>query len=203
MADSPRSGRTDRMQLELENERLHNQLVALRRFLDSMQNLSEAVEAPRPDHEIMDLLDDVLAHARGAINAKDGSLLVLDENTQELVFVIAQGDVSAGDLAWRRIPPGEGIAGWVVNEKRATIVNNPGTDDRFWANLDSELGFATNSLLAAPIVGGGRVLGVVEVLNKLDGLKFNAEDQALLTLVCRFAGEVLYNMVQRTEGALG
>ncbi len=200
MIDAPSSERMDRTQLELENEHLRDEILALRRFIDSMQNLCDAVESPRPDDEIMDLLEGVLSHARRAINAKDGSLMVLDENTEELVFVLAQGEIPAANLAWRRIPPNSGIAGWVASERRATIVNNPGTDDRFWADLDDELGFATHSILAAPIIGGGRVLGVIEVLNKGDGLRFNTEDQALLTLVCRFAGEVLYNMVQRTEG---
>jgi len=199
MVAEPRGARIGRVQLESENEDLRNELLALRRFIDAMQNLCDAAEKPRPDDQIMDLLEDVLALARRAINAKDGSLLVLDEGTEELVFVIVQGDIPRTHLAWRRIPPRQGIAGWVVQERRATTVNNAQADERFWGDLDEELGFFTNSILAAPIIGGGRVLGVVEVLNKLDGLQFNTEDQALLSLVCRFAGEVLFNMVQRSE----
>jgi GAF domain-containing protein len=182
--------------LELENEALRGELLALRRFIDSLQNLSDATETPRRNDQIMDLLEDVLDQARQAINAKDGSLLVLDEDTDELVFVITKGDIPSEDLIWRRIPQGEGVAGWVVREQRPTIVNNPQADDRFWDTLDGELGFSTDSILAAPILGGGRVLGVVEVLNKHDGLQFSAQDQALLGLTCRFAGELLFNLVR-------
>ena len=54
-------------------------------------------------------------------------------------------------------------------------------------------------LEAAPIVGGGRVLGVIELLNKHDGAVFNAGDQTLLNLMCRFAGELLYTLIRGDE----
>ena len=143
MANKVTYGSAERINvmLELENESLRSELLALRRFIDSMQNLSDATEAPRSNDQIMDLLEDVLDQARQAINAKDGSLLVLDEDTDELVFVITKGDIPSEELIWRRIPPGEGIAGWVVREQRPTIVNNTRADDRFWDTLDGELGF--------------------------------------------------------------
>ena len=84
-----------------------------------MQNVMEVVEDARPDAEIMDLLEAILTNARRTINAKDDSLLVLDEDTEELVFVISQGDVKEEFLPWRKVPPGQGIAGWVVQNRRA------------------------------------------------------------------------------------
>ena len=74
--------------LSIENEKLRKEVLSLRRFIDSMQNLMDAVENPRPDEEIMGLLSQVLSNALETINAKDGSLLVLDEETEELVFVL-------------------------------------------------------------------------------------------------------------------
>jgi GAF domain-containing protein len=185
--------------LDAENEILRNEILSLRKFIDSMQNLIEAVERPLPDAELMELLSDVLANALRTINAKDGSLLVLDEDTNELVFVIAQGDVGRERLAWRRLPPGEGIAGWVAKNRRATIVNDAQADDRFYPAVDNEFDFRTQSVLAAPIIGGGRLLGVIEVLNKNDGKLFTMGDQTLLSLMCRFSGELLYTMIQQDE----
>jgi GAF domain-containing protein len=54
-------------------------------------------------------------------------------------------------------------------------------------------------VLAVPITGKGRVLGVIEVLNKHSGRIFDPADQTLLTLLCRFAGDVLYTMSQQDE----
>ena len=187
--------------LEEENRHLKDELLGLRRFIDSMQNLMEASENRRSQEEILDLLEDTLENALETINAKDGSLLVLDEDTGELVFAVAHGDVPQEELRWRRIPPGEGIAGWVAQNGRATIVNDAKNDARFYSGVDEEFEFQTNSILAAPLVGGGRVLGVLEVLNKDSGAAFSTSDQTLLTIMCRFAGEVLYAMVQKDSGA--
>ena len=186
-------------ELETENETLRHEIRSLRTFIDSMQNLMEAVEQPLPEAELMELLSEVLGNALHTINASDGSLLVLDEDTNELVFVITQGEGEKEQLAWQRLPPGEGIAGWVAKNRRATIVNDAQADDRFYPAMDRELGFKTESVLAAPIIGGGRVLGVIEMLNKKDDKLFSVGDQTLLTLMCRFSGELLYTVIQQNQ----
>ena len=189
----------DITRLESQNTALREEIRSLRTFIDSMQNLMEAVEQPLPEAELMELLSDVLANALATISASDGSLLVLDEDTNELVFVITHGDAAKEHLAWQRLPPGEGIAGWVAKNRRATIVNDAQADDRFYPALDRELGFKTHSVLAAPIIGGGRVLGVIEMLNKQNDKLFSVGDQTLLTLMCRFSGELLYTVIQQNQ----
>jgi len=186
-------------QLESENSALREDILSLRQFIDSMQNLLEAVEQPLPEAELMELLSGVLASALRTISATDGSLLVLDEDSNELVFVITHGETATEQLAWYRVPAGEGIAGWVAKNRRATIVNDAQADDRFYPAMDRELGFKTQSVLAAPIIGGGRVLGVIEMLNKKDDKLFGVGDQTLLTLMCRFSGELLFTMVQQNQ----
>ena len=188
--------------LEQENERLRHEVLALRQFIDSMQNLVEALEHPKKEFEIMDLLSEVLKNVLETINAKDGSLLVLDEDTQELVFVVVHGDLPADELIWRRLPPATGIGGWVAEKQRSVIVNDVQSDERFYPRIDEEFGFKTRSMLAAPVIGGGKVLGVVEVLNKHDGKLFNQDDQTLLTLMCRFSGELLTSVIQQNESSL-
>ncbi len=190
------------LQLAAENQRLTRELHALRQFIDALENLTEAVEHPKGEGEVMDLLTDILGNARQTIRAKDGSLLVLDEDSGELSFVLSQGAIPQEQLAWRRLPPGKGIAGWVVENRRATIVNDAQMDDRFYAHIDEELHFKTRSILAAPIIGGGQVLGVIEVLNKEDEEPFTVDDQTLLTLMCRYAGELLHTLIQQDKQQL-
>ena len=187
------------MSLEDENARLRQEILALRQFIDSMQNLVDALEDPPPDFEIMDMLSEVLKNALDTINAKDGSLLVLDEDTQELVFVVAHGDLPSEKLLWKRVPRGEGIGGWVAKNKQAVIVNDVQSDERFYSGVDDEFEFKTQSMLAAPIIGGGQTLGVIEVLNKRDGKLFNTDDQTLLSLMCRFSGELLTTVIQQSQ----
>jgi GAF domain-containing protein len=185
--------------LKEENQALKEEVVVLREYLNALHALLDAIEDLDPKAEIMPLLDRILANGMSVTNAQDGSLLVVDDETSELVFVLARGQVAPTSLIGQRIPSGRGIAGWVAQKGQPTIVNNARGDIRFYPGIDDAFKFHTNSVLAVPIVGKGRTLGVIEVLNKHSGRIFDPADQALLTLLCRFAGDVLYTMLQQEE----
>ena len=101
-------------QLRQENLALEQEAGQLREFMDSMVKLIEAVERPKRESEALTLLNQVLDSAIRAIGARDGSLLVPDEETGELMFVLVQGQSTKDNLVGRRLPAGRGIAGWVV-----------------------------------------------------------------------------------------
>lgn len=203
MSDLTRTLRREVARLQEENSVLREEVLSLRQYLESLYSLMDAIDQLDPTEEIMPLLDRILYNAMTVIDAKDGSLLVMDDETSELVFVLARGEVGPEKLVGHRIPAGKGIAGWVVKNQRPTIVNNARADDRFYAGVDQTFQFQTNSVLAVPIMGRGNVLGVIEVLNKHNGMPFNTADQTLLQLLCRFAGEVLYTMVHEDEEPAG
>ena len=185
--------------LRAEQRELLGEADGLRRFIACMRKLVDAAHSRQRESEVYLLVEQVLDNAVRAINARDGSLLVPDERTGELVFVMVRGDEPHQELLGRRIPAGEGVAGWVARNRRAAIVNNASADDRFYPGMDREIHYRTQSLLAAPLIGGDRVLGVVEVLNKRDGKLFSVGNQTLLTLMCRFAGELLFSLVSDVD----
>ena len=186
-------------QLREENTALEQDADQLRQFMQCMATLIEAVERPKGESEALTLLSQVLDRAIHAIGARDGSLLVPDEETGELVFVLVQGESTKANLIGRRLPAGRGIAGWVAENRRGTTVNNVPADERFYPELDVELDYRTSSLLAAPLLGGNRLLGVVEVINKQNGKLFSTGNLTLLTLMCRFAGELLHSLISEVE----
>jgi GAF domain-containing protein len=186
-------------ELRAENLGLEQEAEVLRLFMDSMATLIEAVERPKRDTEALTLLSEVLDTAIRAIGARDGSLLVPDDETGELVFVLVQGESTKANLIGRRLPAGRGIAGWVAENRRGTTVNNVPADERFYPELDVELDYRTSSLLAVPLLGGNRLLGVVEVINKQDGKLFSTGNLTLLALMCRFAGELLHSLISEVE----
>jgi Nif-specific regulatory protein len=191
------------VRLKEENDDLREELISLRQYIDALHALMSAITSldaqQAGEADILSILDTLLFNALMVLNAGDGSLLALDEDTGDLVFILSHGSLGRDELYGMRVPAGKGVAGWVVENKRGTVVNNARTDDRFFAGLDTRFAFTTSSILAVPIVGHGKVLGVIEVLNKHDGQPFNDSDQALLTLLCRFAGEILYAILQQED----
>ena len=157
------------------------------------------LDAPQSDADLMEILERILDSALKTVHAKDGSLLVRDDETDELVFALVRGEAASKDLLWRRLPAGKGIASWVVANGEAAVVNDTHTDRRFYGELDQELSFETNSILAAPIIGGDEVLGAIEVLNKRNGLLFDERDRLRLSQLCRVAGDLLYAMIRELD----
>jgi len=201
MSDVNRFVKQEMARLQQENQDLREEVVSLREYVGAIESLMDAVNDLDPKAEIVPLLDRILYNAMTVTNSKDGSLLVMDEEAKELAFVLAKGDVSTEKLAGQRLPLGKGIAGWVGQNGKPTIVNSARTDPRFFTGIDDAFKFQTNSVLAVPIIGQGKVLGVIEVLNKQNGRQYEATDQMLLEILCRFAGDCLATMTAQEEAA--
>ncbi|HEY3477063.1 MAG TPA: GAF domain-containing protein, partial [Anaerolineales bacterium] len=131
------------------------------------------------------LLRNILENAVTILNCEAGTLFLMDEPTGDLIFRVTAGPV-AGNLLGQRLPAGTGIAGRAV-QLRAPVIENDGqrSTTRYDAP-DKQTGFVSRSLLAVPMQIKDRVLGVIEVINRRDGLPFVDDDQNLLTA---FAGQ--------------
>ena len=75
---------------------------------------------------------------------------------------------------------GAGVVGWVAEQMEPLIINNGDVDERLDRSLENELGLKVRSVIALPLIGRGKMIGVVEALNKREG-EFNEEDLDVLT----------------------
>lgn len=139
--------------------------------------------------DLLEMIMDILSIALKAVGSENGSILLLDEETEELVFVAVIGDRQK-ELSGYRIPAESGVAGWVNRTRRSALVPDVRKDDRWISAVDQSIGFHTRSLMAVPLVLGDRVLGVMEVVNALPEKHFNEKDLALIQLVARLASFV-------------
>lgn len=130
--------------------------------------------------EIESLSRSILESAVNILNAEAGSLFLVDEQTDELVFKVTVGPV-AKDLVGQRLPAGTGFVGQAVATRQPVIVNNVASSATWNPTTDKQTGFVTRSILAIPMEVKDRVIGVIEVINKKDGLPFTEDDQILLT----------------------
>jgi signal transduction histidine kinase len=137
------------------------------------------------------LLQNILENAVSILNCEAGTLFLMDDQTDDLIFRVTVGPV-AGNLLGQRLPAGTGIVGRAV-QSRAPIIENDAQRSIVRSNVetDKQTGFTSRSLLAVPMMIKDRVLGVIEVINRRDGLPFVADDQNILTA---FAGQAAVAM---------
>jgi GAF domain-containing protein len=182
--------REQNARLKAENEDLLAEVEALRHYIRSLQRFQTMIQRFTPEQDVLELLEQTLNSAMELLDANDGSLLLLDEETDELVFVLVYGEVQE-TLPGYRFNAHQGIAGWVLDHKEPQIVNNVYGDKRFLADFDEKLNFETRSLIAVPIVARGTSFGVIEVLNKRSGKPFTYDDADLLSILATLAATAL------------
>lgn len=175
---------------EAQRQRTTTQRLAI---LTDIVKTANSILEPRKVIEV------IMGRVQQLIPSEAWSMLMVDEEKQELTFELALGE-KGKDLSAFRVKIGEGIAGWVAQTGKPTIVNDVARDPRFARRFDSETQFKTRSMLCAPLISRGRTIGVVQVINRLGGQFTKADLEMLLTLVdpCAIAIENAI-LFQRTE----
>ena len=183
--------------LQRRLEERDREIASLRRRLDvhdgALGRIIEITASLNSTLKLETLLDLVMSSAAELLDAEASSLLLVDEETGELVFKVLARDDEA-HLSGRRLPPGQGIAGWVVENGEPVAISNPSEDPRFYAGIDEATGGRTRSLLAVPLDVRSSVIGVVEVTNKRgDGAGFTEQDVALAVALAHQAAIAIDN----------
>src|SRR3954469_10674027 len=119
------------------------------------------------------------------------SLLMVDENKDELYFAIAVGP-AADTLKALRLKVGEGIAGWVAKHGESLIVPDVYTDPRFAKRIDEMTKWQTRSIICIPLKSKHRTLGVIQLIN-CDVANFTDNEMFFLHALCDYAAIAVDN----------
>lgn len=127
------------------------------------------------------LLQSIVTTARAIFASAAASIFVVDDMTGELVFRAVAGE-GAGELVGRRFAADTGIAGWVIQTGQPMLVSDLSSTSIFSRSAAESTGFVPDTILAAPLLGADRCLGVLEVLDPTAGQRGRLADVDLLAL---------------------
>jgi diguanylate cyclase (GGDEF)-like protein len=150
-----------------------------------------------PKNVISTIMDSI----KQIIPCEAWSILLMDQNGNELVFERARG-AAADRLLYARLKVGEGIAGWVALHGKPVIVNDVTKDSRFNSSFDKASNFKTRSILCVPLISRGQLIGVVELINReSNDYRFTRGDLATLMKLLGPIAVSLHNalLFQETE----
>ena len=127
------------------------------------------------------LLNAIVQVARSIFGAKASSILLLDPETDELVFeaVVGEGEES---LLGMRFPADRGIAGFVLATRTPLVIEDVRRDPRFASDVAEDTGYVPSGLMAAPLLTEEDALGVLEVLDRPEQAHFSLQEMDLLGL---------------------
>jgi GAF domain-containing protein len=174
--------------LESELEGLLRRVEDEQTIADLRARLAEAGAAGvlMAPAEHRDLLEQIVQTAMHVLDARAGSLYLLDEDNNELIFEVAQGE-RAAPLVGQRLPLGQGLAGWVAATGQSIAVADVQQDPRWGRHVAETVGYSPRSMMAMPLMLRDRVTGVLQLLDKNGGQPFSAGDLATLSLFAQQA----------------
>ena len=173
-------------------ETLQTTLEEAQHRLAALQVVHEVAQSLTSELNLEPLLHEIVSSAVLVMNASGGSLLLLDELTDELVFEVVEGGAGA-KLKGVRLSRDKGVVGWVAMHRRPLIVDDVNKDDRYYQSIAKSFDLDLTSLLCVPMISHNTLIGVLEVFHTVPGNYFAALEQQLLTTFANQASIAIEN----------
>jgi len=170
-----------------EQDKTERDLASLNAYLTVSSALAQSMD-------LREILDIAMWSCIDLVSAEGASVLLLDEEKQNFRFYYSEGLGKAG-VEGKTFPADKGIAGAVLRERQAEIVNDVPNDPRFYSRIDEETGYRTRNMIAIPLIAGEEPIGVMEVLNKTGGGDFTQRDLLLLLSVAEEIAFAIRNAI--------
>ena len=164
-----------------------------RRIIDVSLDLASTLD-------LNELLKRINRLAVELTEAEASSILLYDERKNQLYFAVADNPETEAALSSVVVPP-ESIAGWVATHHEPVFVPDVQQDQRFFRNVEQLLKFQTRSIMATPMLIKGRLIGVLEALNKSNG-PFTENDLEMLMVLSAQAAVAIENSRLFQQGDL-
>ncbi len=154
------------------------------RRLTQLVDISMAINSTL---ELRSLLDVIMDHAAEITESESASVMLYDQNTNELHFVAATTNTPAANLINIPVPLEGSLAGTILRENRAIVLDDVSHDPRHYRGADDQSGFDTRSLLGVPMRFRDQPIGVLEAVNKRRGIWTEDDRRNMLILASQSA----------------
>ena len=198
---------TQRLAFELER-RVVERTAQLQREQQNTETLLRILTEVSSSLDLDRALNRTLALLNDAIGAEQGTIMLLNADDNLLHYRAGYGYLSdkvSGETRGFKLKIGEGLAGWVLENREPALVNDLLKDDRWVKTLSSSR--EHRSAIAMPLLVAEDVIGVLMVFHRKPDF-FSAE---LLNMVKAIAGQVavainnahLYELIRDQAERLG
>ena len=168
-----------------------SQETILNRRLECYHRLIEVSRDLVSTFDLNTLLMRIITAAVEISNSEAASILLYDSTTHQLFFQLAS-NMDGPAIHGLSVPLEGSIAGWTILHRSPALVTDTRHDARFFDQVEKSTDVRTDSLIAVPLITKDKVLGALEVINKLDG-DYSSEDQELLEVLAAQAAIAIEN----------
>lgn len=173
---------------------------------DELTTMLEISQTLNSSLDMEEILDHVLNLSVELVQAQASSIWLMDDETQKLYVVSATG-VRSREIKQIQVELGEGIVGWVAKYGKPFSTPDARQESAHKREIAEAVGYESKSILCVPMRCKDRVVGAIEVINKIGNPEFTQKDMDILWLFANYAGVAvenarLYGMVMRENSEL-
>jgi signal transduction histidine kinase len=174
-------------QTQDELTRLRQMVVRLSRLVEISVTLNSTLDLDR-------LLQFIVRSAADLVESEAASILLVGDKTRDL-YIAAATDADPETLQKIPVPKEGSIAGTVFREDRPLILNELGATGQSYPEAGEGVRFSVRSLIGVPLRIRDDVTGVLEAVNKRQGI-FDEADLLTLTNIASLAAVAISNARQ-------
>jgi len=160
------------------------------KLLNGYRRLTEIARDLASTLDLNQLLNRIIRAAADITGAEAASILLYDDTSRQLFFQVATNDLPA--LRGLSVPLEGSIAGWIVTNRKPVRIGNVDDDSRYFNKVAKNTETQTRSLIGLPLITKEKVIGVLEVINKIEG-EFTDTDEDLLSVLGAQAAVAIEN----------
>ena len=166
------------------------EIQKLKLAVKELSVLNDIATAVSTTHDLDQVIELIVHECVNHLNVEQGAIMLLDQTeTDEKFHTIIREVETETDIVPYHF--GVQLSGWMIKNQKPLLINDIANDDRFTNLSDGE--FPINSILSAPLKTKGKLIGVLNVFNKMSEDGFTLDDQRILSIIATQSAQVVEN----------
>lgn len=182
--------RDENESLKARIQQISIRLTRHQQVFRALNQMDDTMSGLYAKFDLKKLLNKLLSLALHACDSESGSLILVDDESGELVFADVLGEARE-QLRNHRISSDTGIVGNVVMTKIPVLVPDVQKSVQWSSEIDQVVGFKTRALMCAPLYNDDKTYGAIEVVNNNSNDLFDENDLAILRVTARYVSQAL------------
>ncbi len=166
------------------------EIQKLKLAVKELSVLNDIATAVSTTHDLNQVIELIVHECVNHLNVEQGAIMLLDQTeTDDKFHTIIREVETETDIVPYHF--GVQLSGWMIKNQKPLLINDIASDDRFTNLSDGE--FPINSILSAPLKTKGKLIGVLNVFNKMSEDGFTLDDQRILSIIATQSAQVVEN----------
>ena len=168
---------------------LKEEIERLKQTVNELTILNDISNAISSTMDLEDIMAKIIMKSLYTLGVEQGTVMLLEENTEEPMRTMIRGvsDRHRGKI----YKLGTQLTGWMIKNRKPLLINDTSKDERFKGLKVEDSG--VHSVLCVPMIFRGKLIGVINLFNKKEGINFTTGDQKLMCIIAAQVASFLVN----------